>query len=139
MPENTPYSDLKEAIKNLEKEQAIRGQLLKDQFKTTYENLSPLNLIKNSLVSFAESPEIKTSLIDILIALTSGLISRKIFSGNRKDSSLNKAATLLISGLNSYVARNPEVVRSIGNYLIDLFRKKKSTEKLKNKNTGLSE
>jgi len=129
MPVNTPYSDLKEAILALEKEQALKGQLLRDQVKATYESLKPLNLIKNTLSSLTESVEVKNSLFEILVAMTTGFVARKAISGNKPRSPLSQAGVFLLTSLNSYISRNPEVIKSVGHYLIDLFHKTKSPGK----------
>jgi hypothetical protein len=125
MPEKTPYSELKEAIAKLENEQAIQKQVLRDQFKTTYENLNPLNLIKNSISKFAESPEVKNNLVNIVVALTTGIISKRLIAGKRGETPLRKAGVAILSGLNAYIAGNPEVIRSVSQYLVGLFYKKK--------------
>jgi len=129
MPDNTPYSDLKEAILALEKEQALKGQVLRDQVKATYESLKPLNLIKNTLSSLTESVEVKNSLFEILVAMTTGFVARKSILGNKPRSPLTQAGVFLLTSLNSYISRNPEVIKSIGHYLIDLFHKTKSPGK----------
>ena len=128
MPEKTPYSDLKEAIAKLENEQAVKRQVLRDQFKTTYENLNPLNLVKNSISKFAESPEVKNNLVNIAVALTTGLISKKLLAGNRGETPLRKVGIAILSGLNAYIAGNPEVIKSVSQYLVSLFYKKKPLE-----------
>ena len=42
----TSTAGLKNAIQLLEAEQAVKGQLLKEQFYITYESLKPVNLLK---------------------------------------------------------------------------------------------
>jgi len=135
MPVNTPYSDLKEAILNLEKEQAIKSQLLRDQVKATYESLKPMNLIKNTLSSLAESVEVKNSLFEILVAMTTGFVARKAISGNKPRSPLSQAGVFLLASLNSYISRNPEVIKSIGHCIIDLFHKPDSSVKTEVENS----
>ena len=135
MPVNTPYSDLKEAILNLEKEQAIKSQLLRDQVKATYESLKPMNLIKNTLSSLAESVEVKNSLFEILVSMTTGFVARKAISGNKPRSPLSQAGVFLLASVNSYISRNPEVIKSIGHYIIDLFHKPDSSAKTEEENS----
>jgi len=129
MPANSHYSNLKEAILNLEKEQVIKSQALKDQVKISFESIKPINLIKNTLAGFAESIEIKNSLFEILVAMTTGFITRKAASGNKPRSPLNQAGVFLLTSLTSYISRNPEVIKSIGHYLIDLFHRPGPSEK----------
>jgi hypothetical protein len=128
MPKSTPYTDLQEAILTLEKEQALRGQLLKEQVKTTYESLKPLNFIKNTLSNFAESTEVRHSLFDIAVALATGFIGRKVLAGNRRETPLRNAGILLLSGLNSYISSNPEVIRAFAQTIVAFFHKAKPSD-----------
>lgn len=128
MPKNTPYTDLKEAILVLEKEQKIKAQLLKDQAKLTYESLNPFNVLRNTLSNLTESIDIKHSLFDILISYGAGLFSKKVRSKSQTSSGIKRGAILMLDNLNSYIARNPELVRTIGQMIIQFFRKTKKTE-----------
>jgi hypothetical protein len=125
MAENTPYSDLKAAIKTLEAEQAVKGQVLKYQFKVTVENLNPLNMIKNSISSVTGSSEIRSDLIGLLIPLITGFVGKKAFSRSSRSSVLTKAGIVVLDGLNWYITHNPEVVASIAQFFANIFRKKK--------------
>jgi len=125
MADNTPYSDLKAAIKTLENEQAVKGQVLKDQFKVSVESFNPLNMIKDSISSFTGSSEIRSDLISLLIPLVTGIIGKKAFSRSSRSSVLTKAGIVVLDGLNWYITHNPEVVALIGQFFANIFRKKK--------------
>jgi hypothetical protein len=125
MAENTPYSDLKAAIKTLEAEQAVKGQVLKDQFEVSIESFNPLNMIKNSISSVTGSSEIRTDLISLLIPLVTGFIGKKAFSRSSRSSVLTKAGIVVLDGLNWYITHNPEVVSAISHFFANLFQKKK--------------
>ena len=127
MAENTPYSDLKAAIKILEDEQAVKGQVLKDQFKVTLENLNPLNMIINSISSVTRSSEIRSDLFSLLIPLVTGFIGKKAFARSSRSPFLTKAGIIVMDGLNWYIAHNPEIVSSISQFFANIFRKKKKT------------
>lgn len=128
MAEKTPYTDLKAAIQTLEKAQAEKAQILKDQFKTTSENLNPVNLIKNSVANFIESSEIKTSLLELLVMFGTGILSRKASSGSRRKPGLQQAGILMLDGIGRFIIQNPEVLKSVGNFITKVVRKKKATE-----------
>ena len=125
MEVNTPYSDLKAAIKILENEQAVKGQVLKDQFKISVESFNPLNMIKNSISSFTGSSEIQSDLISLLIPLVTGFIGKKAFSRSSRSSFLSKAGIVVLDGLNWYITHNPEVVSLISHFFANIFHKKK--------------
>ncbi len=129
MPINTPYLDLKTAIIKLEAEKATKEQLLRDQFKITYDNISPLNIIKNTFSSFAASPEVRNSFFTILLPLATGFISKKVFAGTRSQKLYKQAGVLILDALNRYVSNNPEAINSISHYILNLFHKKKSPDK----------
>jgi hypothetical protein len=129
MPDNTPYTDLKKAILVLEEEKKIKLELLREQVKTTYENLNPINVLKNTLSTLTESIEIKRSLFDILISYAAGLISKKVRAKSQTTTSgLKRGAILILDNLYSYIARNPEMARTIGQMIIQFFQKKDKAE-----------
>lgn len=124
MPVNTPYADLKESIKKLEKEKVVKEQAFKEEFKTTIENLNPFNLIRKSFASFAESSEVRNNLIGLAIPLVAGIFTKKSTAGKRSGSFLQQAGILFFDGLNRYITQNPEIVQSIGQYFVRFFKKK---------------
>jgi hypothetical protein len=128
MPKNTPYNDLKEAILVLEKEQKVKAQLLKEQAKLTYESLNPFNVLRKTLNDLTESTDIKHTLFDILISYGAGFFSKKARSRAQTTSGIKHGAIMLLDNLNSYIARNPELVRTIGHMIIQFFQKKKKPE-----------
>jgi hypothetical protein len=128
MEKNTPYSDLKAAILVLEKEKAAKGQLLKEQVKVSLDSLKPLNLLKNTFNNFAESPEVQNNLVDLAIAIGTGFISKKVISGSKTGSRVKQAGILVIDALNVYIARNPEIIRTVGNFIVNFFHRKKRAE-----------
>ena len=129
MAENTPYSNLKEAIRILEKEQAVSGQLLKDQFKSTYESLNPFNLIKSSFGNFIESPEIRTDLLGLLMSMVTGVFVKKVSAGSRHGNMLKQAGILLLDSLGRYIINNPEVLNTVGSVVVNIFHKNKTKDK----------
>jgi len=134
MPENTPYHDLKEAIKILEQEQAVKGQLLKDQFKASYESLNPLNLIKNSLSNFIGSPETRNSLFSLVIPLITRLFSKRKIARTGRGQVFQMAGILILDGLNRYLSQHPEIIANISRFISKVGHTKKN--KVKNQEEG---
>lgn len=126
MPENTPYADLKEAIKTLEKKQADSKLLLQDQFKVTYESLNPLSIIKSAFSSVTDSPEIRNSLLSMIIPLVTVFLNKRAFSAPRRPPIVSQAGILILDSLNRYISQNPEVVNTLSHFILGLFRKKKT-------------
>ena len=77
----TSKNSLKNAIQLLEVEQAIQGQLLKEQFYLTCESLKPVNLIKSTLKDIVLSPNLIDRILGNAIGLATGYLSKKIFIG----------------------------------------------------------
>lgn len=126
MSDNTPYTNLKAAIEVLEKQQAEKRQLLQEEFKTTYENINPFNFIKNSFSAVAGSPEIRNNLLSIIIPLVSGILTKRAFAAGNRSNTVKQAGILFLDGLNRYIARNPEILTTVSNFILSFFGKKKA-------------
>ncbi len=128
MAENTPYSDLKEAIAKLEIEQAVSAQLLKDEFRSTYESLNPFNLLKRSFSNFIESPDIRNDLLGLIMPLITGFFIKKVSAGARRGQAIKQVGIMLFDGLGRYIVGNPEILRTVGLFITSIFHKKKAVE-----------
>ncbi len=128
MPDNTPYNDLKEAIRILEIKQAESRQLMQEQFKVTYESLNPVYFVKNAFSSISESPEIRNNILTFLLPLAAGFLSKRAFAGTRTTNVVKQAGILLLNGLNRYVSQNPEIINTVNHFILGIFRKKKVAE-----------
>jgi len=128
MPENTPYSDLKKAIEILEQKKTFQGQLLKDQFKLTIESLNPFHVLKNSFNAITGSPEVRNDLLGLLIPLATVIFSKNASAGKRRSPVFAQVGILIMDGINMYITRNPEIVKSITLFIRNIFRKKKAPE-----------
>src|SRR5659263_202786 len=74
----TSATELKKIIQRLEIEQAIDGQLLKEQFYFAFESLKPVNILRNTLYEITTSPHMMDSILGTAVGLASGYVSRKI-------------------------------------------------------------
>jgi hypothetical protein len=86
---------LKEAIHLMKLKQANELMLLKDQYQYTYESLKPLTLIKNLFTDMTTSSSIKGSLIQNLIGMTTGYITKKVVVGSSHNPIKRILGTLL--------------------------------------------
>ena len=55
---------------------------LKEQFHTTYESIKPLNIIKNAFIDLTDSPILKNNIVNNVIGLSTGYLSRKLILGS---------------------------------------------------------
>jgi hypothetical protein len=65
-------------IQTLEMQQTIELNELKQQVHLSFESLSPMNYIKNTLHDITASPDIKSDLWKGVVGLTSGYLTSKI-------------------------------------------------------------
>lgn len=121
-------ASLREAILQLENKQADESVLLKEQFKETYERVKPISLIKDILRQVGESVDVKDNLLGTSVGLTAGYISKIIFQSLTKSPVKRLIGTALMFGITNVVAKNPDVIKSLGKKVLSVFRKRKHTE-----------
>jgi hypothetical protein len=81
MQKITTITDLKEAIQQLEYEQATELALLKEQLLDTCESLRPINLIKSTFKEAYSAPDFKTTIVKAIIGMATGFVAKKVFIG----------------------------------------------------------
>lgn len=120
-------TDLKAAIYLLEVKQAEEAKLLKEQFLEAYESVKPLNLIKNTFKEAVGSGDLKDSIINASVGMTAGYISKAVFQGVTSSPLKKVLGTVLMFGIKSVVAKNPETVKSFGHFIFKhILRRKES-------------
>lgn len=117
-------TELRNAIKFLEEEQAYKGQLLKEQLSVVYESLMPINVIKRSLKRIFGKSDLVDNLSGSLFTILSGPIIKKVFIGKSGNNFRKLIGTLLQMGMSKIVSQNSEMIRSVGHGIIqNLFGK----------------
>lgn len=127
MKKITSLIELKESILLLEIQQAYEGQLLKEQFKTTYQNLRPVNLIKNSFKELVAVPDLKGSLVNTAMSLVAGYFSKKALVGSTHNPLKKIIGTVIQMGVSGIVAKNSDGIKSTAVQLIQHFLNKRNT------------
>ena len=118
---------LKDAIQLLEADQAVKGQLLKEQFYITYKSLKTVNLLKNSLHDISSSPYLIDNILSTAMGIASGFLTNKIFVGRSGNIVRNLLGTILQFGVTNVVAQHPAAIKSIGEIIMQFFLRKKET------------
>ena len=119
---------LKNAILLLEAEQTVKGIVLKEQFKLTYESLKPINILKNTLKEVSSSPLLIDNILGSVVGLATGYLSKKIVVGASGNIFRNILGSILQFGVTNVVSRHPEGIKSIGQSIFQLlFRKKEDS------------
>jgi hypothetical protein len=121
----TSSAGLKDAIKLLEAEQEIKAQLLKEQLYLTYESLKPVNLIRHTLKEISSSPYLIDNISGTAMGLLSGFLSRKIFVGTSGNLIRKLVGSILQFGVTNVVAQNSDVIKSVGQAILQYFFRKK--------------
>ena len=117
-------STLKESIKQLEIRQAFEKKMLQEQFQLTYESITPINLIKNTLRQVAGSSEIKGEVLNASIGLTAGYFSKMLFERISNNPFKKILGSAILFGITNVVVKNPEVIKSLGRTVFRMIQNK---------------
>lgn len=117
-------STLKESIKELEIRQASEKKMLQEQFQLTYESITPINLIKNTLRQVAGSSEIKGEVLNASIGLTAGYFSKMLFERISNNPFKKILGSAILFGITNVVVKNPEVIKSLGRSVFRMIQNK---------------
>jgi hypothetical protein len=126
----TNSEELAEAIAELELKAAAQKRDIHETFKAVSENLKPLNLVKNGVRSiFGEHKE---DLLNALLGLGSGFLSRKLILG-RTNGFVGKTVGKAIQwGMAGLVSKNAEMIKEKAGGIIDrLFKRNSKSTKFK--------
>jgi hypothetical protein len=117
-------SDLDDAIKLLKFKKAEDEQLLKELFYMTYENVKPINMIKNLFKEPIASQNIKDSLLTTSVGLGAGYLSKLLFQGIVRVPFKNFIGSALMLSVENLIAKNPGVVSSLSSLFLNAFTRK---------------
>lgn len=124
MKKTNETDSLNELILRQEQQYDTDLRNLKKQFHTAYESLKPINFIKSVVHEVTASPEIKNDMVDNVIGLTTGFISKKLLLDGT-DSPVKKIfGTILQFAVANVVAKHSETIKTIGGNLLNYFSKK---------------
>ena len=117
--------ELKTAILELEKASTIKKQVMVDQFRTTYENHQPINIIKKQLNKLFNSSALQNDATGAAMGLGAGLLSKKIYEGSSPNIFKQFLGTALEFGVAKVVANNSDKIKEVAsNFLDKLFTPK---------------
>ncbi len=129
MPTEYTAESLKEAIKLLEIKQADSEKQLRYQFINVYENLKPINILKNIARDAANNDNLKHDAANTMASLMSGFISKKIIVGKSRNPFLKLIGIGVQLGMTSLVSKNYYVIKDrIVNYINQMQERRASDE-----------
>jgi len=119
----TNSEELAEAIAELESKEKIQKREIEETFKVVSENLKPMNLVRNGFRSIFAG-EHKGDLLNALIGLGSGFLSRKLILGKTNGFVGRTVGKAIQWGMAGLVSKNADKIKETAGGIIDrLFRK----------------
>lgn len=124
----TSLEELRNGIEFLEAEQAVKAQVLKEQFFLTYESLKPINLLRSSMKEMVSSPDLIDDLLGTVTGLLTGFLSKKILVGKSGNLIRKLIGSIMQFGVTNVVSQHPDIIKSIGKFIVSLLFRKKESE-----------
>lgn len=100
---------LDQTILSLKLKQAEEFDSLKNQFHATYESIKPINLIKNAFSTLTDSPVIKNNILNNVIGLSTGYLSKKLILGSSHNPIKRVLGTLLQFVITNVVSKHSKI------------------------------
>lgn len=125
MKKVSPTYSLRKQIQEKETEFFFEEAKLKEQFLLAASSIKPANLVKNIF----SSSEKETHFIDSVVGMTAGYLAKKVVFRSSQNPLVNLAGGIFQLGISNLVSNNPQVVKLLGELLLNkIFRKKKTEE-----------
>jgi hypothetical protein len=115
-------TDIKQLIRQLESQQAIDLQQLRVQMHATYENIKPINLVRNTFKEVVASEELTDNIVNTSVGLAAGYVSKTLFEKASHSPFRKLMGTALLFGVTNLVAKNPHTVKSIGTDFLNIVK-----------------
>ncbi|MFV5701252.1 hypothetical protein ACM55F_05205 [Flavobacterium sp. XS2P12] len=103
---------LNQTIIYLENKQALELYALKEQFQLTYESLKPLNIIKNAFTEMTTSPNIKGNIINNVVGMVTGYLTKKVLVGSTHNPIKKILGTLLQFVITNVATKHSDTLKS---------------------------
>jgi len=117
--------ELRTEIALLELRQKRANADLKENLLETFESLKPLNLVKSTLKELTSSPGFKGDLVNSVVGIGLGYVSKKVLIGNTHNMIKQVIGTMIQFGVTGLVSRNADGLKSgLKNAFNSLFKKK---------------
>jgi hypothetical protein len=104
---------LQEAIQLLKMQQAGQLDLLKEQYRNTYEHLKPINILKRSFNQLTSTADFKGSVVSNIVGIGTGYLTKKVLLGSTPNIFKKVLGTLLQLAITNVVTKRTE--KSIDN------------------------
>jgi hypothetical protein len=102
---------LKEVIKALEIKQVEEGQMVKEQLLITYENLKPINILRNIVKDIYSSDNYTHDFVEIVAGMTTGFVTKKVIIGRSKNPLLKLIGLAIQFGMTTLVSKKYHAIK----------------------------
>lgn len=126
MPKISSLQSLQLTITLTEIRHAENQAALKSQFKATFESLKPINLIKNTFKTIGNSAELKDSLLNSMMGIGVGYITKRLAFGATHNPIKQIIGTILQFGVSGIISKNGDDIKSGALQLLSRLLKKKT-------------
>ena len=127
MEKITGVTALKARIGHLEAERQNRELALKKELQLAHDYIKPANLFSNAVKGIFSSREIKNSLLDGLLGMASGYLTKKAVTGSSRNPLKAILGSILQVVVTEQVAGKAEPVRTaIMNFINEFLNKKEN-------------
>jgi hypothetical protein len=126
MPKIETVTELKNNIRQLEYKQAEEWVLLKEQLLKTYNELQPVNIIKNTWHELFSSSKPKINIANSAIGIAAGFITKKVLFGNTHNPLTKLLGLILEMMVANKVAEKGSEIETIGSIILNRFVTKQS-------------
>lgn len=106
------------AISLLKVKQTMELQVLREQFHIIYDSLKPINLLKSALTEVTNAPDAKNNIVNSIIGLTTGYLSKKLLFGGSHNPVKKIVGSLLQFGIANMVAEHADAIKASGEGLL---------------------
>ena len=117
-------TELRVAILQLESKRVEEEKILKEHFRLAFDSIKPINLIKSTFNEAVSSPELKDSIVNTLVGMTAGYLSKILFERVTKSPFEKLMGTVLMFSIKNIVSKNPETIKTLGEKFITIFQSK---------------
>ncbi|MBE0393313.1 hypothetical protein HNQ02_003191 [Flavobacterium sp. 7E] len=110
MKERNHTATLEETIRVLKIKQTQELVVLNEQFQNVYDSVKPANLIKSTINEIVNTPNLKHNLINNLIGLSTGYLSKKIMFGGAKGPVKKVLGTVAQFFITNFVSKHSDSI-----------------------------
>ena len=109
---------LQQAIATLEAKRLEQSALVSEQFQQVRKQLQPANLVKIAVTDIFTSPDIRTSVVDFAIGVTTGMIAKKAVVGQSNNIFTQLMGNAVQMIVTKEVSKHPEGIKTLGKTIL---------------------